>query len=114
VRQQPLTRTASVTLSASGNGTVSTGPTLTNEVWSVSVASVSATSNNTESTCKLYQGISVAGSSFVDGTTWGSTGDSTSNFAGPVYTGQQIFAVWSNGDGNATATLVIQGTRTVP
>jgi hypothetical protein len=114
MRTQVLTRTASVVFNGSGNGTASTGPSITNEVWTVTVASVSASSNNTEATCRIYAGTSVSQGSFIDGTTWGSTGDSTSNFAVPVYSGQQIFAVWSSGDGGATGTLAINGTRTVP
>ncbi len=109
MRIQPLTRTASVTLDGSGNGTAPIGPAITNEVWTVGVASVSVATNNAEATCKTY-----AGGNFVDGTTWGSTGDSTSNFAAPVYTGQQVSAVWTGGDPGAVATLVVTGTRRVP
>lgn len=114
MRSQPLTKTASVVLNGSGNGTASIGPTITNEVWNVGVASVSVATNTNEATCRIYAGASAAQNTFVDGTTWGSTGDSTSNFAGPVYLGQQVFAVWTGGDPGQTATLVITGTRTVP
>lgn len=113
MRTQPFTRSASVTLSGSGGGTAAVGPTITNEVWTVSVASVSVATNVAEATCKTYAG-SVTAGGFVDGTTWGSTGDSTSSFSAPVYSGQQVFAVWTGGDAGAVATLVVSGTRQVP
>lgn len=114
MRTQPFTRTASVVLNGSGNGTASIGPTITNEVWTVAVAAVSASSNTNEAICKTYAGAAVSASTFVDGTTWGSTGDSTSSFGAPVYSGQRVFAVWTGGDAGAVATLVINGTRQVP
>lgn len=109
MRTQPFTRTVSVTLNGSGAASAQTGPTLTNEVWTVAVASVSASTNTNEATCKIF-----ACGSFVDGTTWGSTGDSTSNFSAPVYGGQFVLAVWTGGDPGAVATLVVSGTRQVP
>lgn len=114
MRTQPLSRSVSVILNGSGAGTASIGPTITNEVWTVSVASVSVSSNVNEAVCKTYAGASATAVSFVDGTTWGSTGDSTSNFSGPVYTGQQVSAVWTGGDAGAIATLVVTGSRRVP
>jgi hypothetical protein len=109
-----LTYTASVTLDSDGNGTVQIGPSGTNETWFPSVASVSASSNVSEATAKVYAGNGLSQAYFVDGTTWGSTGDSTSNFSGPVWLGQSIWCSWTGGDEGAIATLVITGTRTVP
>ena len=113
-RPLPLNVTASVTLDGSGNGTAQAGPSGTNEVWSVSNVSVSASSNTNEAICKIYAGVSANASSFMDGTTWGSTGDSTSNVGASVYVGMQVFAVWSGGDSGARATMVITGTKMVP
>ena len=114
MRTQPFSRTATVTLDGSGDGTASVGPTITSEVWAVGVSSVSASTNVSEAVCRTYAGGGVSPGTFVDGTTWGSTGDSTSNFGGPLYPGQQVYAVWTGGDAGATATLVVTGTRTVP
>jgi hypothetical protein len=114
MRTQPLTRTASVTLDGSGAGTAAIGPRITNEIWTVGVASVSASANVNEATCRIYAGSAAGPGTFIDGTTWGSTGDATSNFSGPLYGGQQVFAAWSGGDPGAIATLVITGTRQVP
>lgn len=116
MRTRPLNRSVAVTLNGSGAGQAQIGPALPGEVWQVPglTAAVSASSNTNEATGKIYAGGGVSGSTFVDGTTWGSTGDSTSKFANPVYAGQQVFAVWTGGDPGAIATLVITGTRQVP
>jgi len=97
-----------------GNGTAQAGPSFPRESWDVAVASVSASSNAKEAVCKIYAGPQAAQAWFADGTTWGSTGDSTSNFSAPVYLGSSVFAVWTGGDPGATATLVVTGTRRIP
>jgi hypothetical protein len=109
-----LNAVASCTLNSEGNGTAQIGPKGTNEVWTVAVASVSASSNASEATCRIYAGNYLGQPTFVDGTTWGSTGDSTSNFSAQVYPGQYVYAQWTGGDSGATATLVCTGTRRVP
>jgi hypothetical protein len=115
MRTLGLTATASVTLNSQGNGTASIGPALPGTTWMPSVASVSASSNVNEAQCKIYAGAQVMQSSYIDGTLSGSTGDSTANIAGQViYPGQYVFAVWSGGDPGATATLNLNGTKTVP
>lgn len=114
MREFPLTISVSVTLNGSGAGTASIGPTFPRERWNVAVASVSVATNTSEATCKTYAGPQATQGNFVDGTTWGSTGDSTSNFSAPVYSGQQVFAVWTGGDAGAVATLVLSGTRQIP
>lgn len=114
MRTQTLSRSVSVQLDGNGDGVASTGPNITNETWTPATAAVSASSNTNEATAKIYAGSVMAPNTFVDGTTWGSTGDNTSNFAGPIYLGQQIYAQWTGGDPGALATLVITGTRQVP
>lgn len=109
-----FTAVATCTLNGSGNGTAAIGPTGTRETWSPATAAVSASSSNSEATAKVYAGSQVSQGTFVDGTTWGSTGDNTNNFTQPVYPGQEVFAVWTGGDPGATATLVVSGTRTIP
>jgi hypothetical protein len=113
-RTLSLSVTVSVILDGSGNGTAQIGPTTTNEVWSPSVASVSVATNVNEAQCRIYAGNALSAGYFVDGTTWGSSGDSTSNFASQVYPGQSVFARWTGGDAGARATLTITGTRQVP
>lgn len=113
-RTVPLSVTATVKLDGTGAGIASIGPSAPGEIWYPAVASVKCSSNVSEATCRTYAGNQLSDSTFADGTTWGSTGDSTSNFAGPLYPGQQVFASWTGGDAAATATLVVTGTRSVP
>lgn len=114
MREFPFTLSASVTLDGTGAGTASLGPSFPRESWTVQVASVSASTNVKEATAKVYAGPQAAQPWFADGTTWGSTGDSTSSFSAPVYLGSKVIAVWSGGDAGAIATLVVTGTRKVP
>ena len=114
MRQFPLSVSVSVTLNGSGAGTASIGPSFPRESWDVSVVSVSCSSNTNEAICKVYAGPQATQGNFADGTTWGSTGDSTSSFSAPVYLGSKVLAVWTGGDIGATATLVVTGTRRIP
>lgn len=113
MRQFPLNLTTSVILDGTGAGTAKIGPQFPREAWDVAVASVSVATNTSEAQCKVSQG-ATAGQIFVDGTTWGSTGDSTSNFSAPVYLGSSVFAAWTGGDAGAVATLTVTGTRRIP
>lgn len=114
MRQFPFTLSASVTLNGSGAGPAQLGPSFPRESWDVADVSVSVSSNTNEAVCKIYAGPQAAQPWFVGATTWGSTGDSTSNFSAPVYLGSQVFAVWTGGDAGAVATLVVRGTRHIP
>jgi hypothetical protein len=110
----PLPPTSqSVTLNASGNGTVQLGPYYTHERWQLTSVSVSASTNVKEAQCKIYVGSNVSQGNYVDGTLSGSTGDSTGRLAGYVVGhGVYLWAVWSGGDVGAVATMQVQGTRT--
>lgn len=108
-RTQPYIAVARVTLDGSGNGTAGAGPSITREKWDVQVASVQVATNTAEATCS----VSAAGA-FVGATTWGSTGDSTTNFSSPLWPGQQVTATWKGGDPGAQAVLTVQAVRTVP
>jgi hypothetical protein len=102
-----------VTLDGSGNGTTAIGPTGQGEIWNAGyTAAVKCSTNVKEATCIVYCGPDATDPNFNDGTTWGSTGDSTQNTA-ELRTGQQCFAVWTGGDAGARATLSISGTRQV-
>jgi hypothetical protein len=109
-----LYATGSCVLDGDGNGTAECQPSSTSETWTPQAAAVSASSNSNEATCSVYAGNSVSPAYLIGATSWGSTGDSTANFAGPVHPGQSVWAQWAGGDPGATATLVVTGTRTVP
>jgi hypothetical protein len=112
----PLNETGSVTLDSSGDGTVQLGPAGPAEHWFPTGASVKASSNTAEASCKIFIGAAVADQNYVDGTLSGSTGDSTDAVAGYEVARTRdpyIFAVWAGGDAGAQATLQIIGTKTV-
>jgi hypothetical protein len=105
---------ATVKLDGSGNGTAKVGPLSARETWQPQNVAVSATSNVKEASCNIYVGDRVAASNFRDATLSGSTGDSTGKVSGDsVKTGHYIWAVWSGGDANATATMVVTGSKSV-
>lgn len=112
-RALPLSAFAQVTLDGSGNGTAAVGPTAQGETWAAGfTAAVHASTNAAEATCRVYCGAGSSPQYFIDGTTWGSTGDSTSNTP-QMHTGQVVTAVWTGGDPGATAYLSCTGSRTV-
>jgi hypothetical protein len=117
VRSQPFTRTATITLNASGNGTAQVGPTLPGEVWSPVSVSISALGSIPTAgipTVFLYAGNGVSAGTFLD-STYNVTGASSSMITGQtLYPGQQVSAVWSDGPASQQATIVVQGTRQVP
>lgn len=113
MRTLPIDTFAMVQLDGNGNGTANIGPTSQGEVWEAGyTVSVHASTNVSEATCRIYCGADNSARYFADGTTWGSTGDSSTNTA-QLSTGQQVFAVWSGGDPGATAYLTVKGIRTV-
>lgn len=109
----PLNTMEQVTLDSNGDGQVSAGPTGFGETWTNVQASVHCATNTTEATCKVYAGAAASPQFFADGTTWGSTGDSSTNLPPVITGGQQVFAVWSGGDASTTAYLTLTGTRNV-
>lgn len=108
----PLRESAVVKLNASGNGTASIGPISARERWSPDNVHVSVSSNTNEASCLIYVGDAAIQQNFRDGTFSGSSGDSTDKInADKVSVGQKIWAVWSGGDGGATASLSVTGTK---
>jgi hypothetical protein len=110
MRQLPLSASAQTVLDGVGNGTASTGPLAPGETWLAGLnASVRTqeTAVTSEALCRVY-----CGGRFIGGTTWGSTGDATSDTP-QLGTGQQVTAEWTGGDAGATAVLDITGTKTV-
>lgn len=106
----PLTATVSVVLDADGNGTAATGPTAQGETWLPgfnAAVSTQETGIVNEAQCRVY-----CAGRFVGGTTWGSTGDSSTDTP-QLAVGQQVSAQWTGGDPGATAVLDITGSRNV-
>ena len=112
MRQLPLTAKAYTVLNSEGNGTAYVGPQSYREQWTGLTASVRASTNVNEATCSVYAGAAATPGYFSGATTWGSTGDSTTNLA-TVQLGGNVFAVWTGGDPGATAYLTVTGTKSV-
>lgn len=112
MRQLPLNAKAYATLDGNGDGTAYTGPLSPGEQWTGVTAHVSVATNNAEAICKTYAGAEPTPGYFCDATTWGSTGDSTSNVP-ELRVGGNVFAQWTGGDPGAVATLQVSGTKAV-
>jgi len=112
MRQLPLNAKAYVILDGDGNGTASIGPQSPGEQWLDLLASVRVATSTNEAICSTYAGAAATPGYFAGATTWGSTGDSTSNMP-TVQVGGNVFAVWTGGDPGAQATLTVTGTRKV-
>lgn len=117
-RTLSLSAIATVQLDANGNGTAQIGPANTRETWQPTSTSISSTGSLTgitgTPTCFIYAGPSVTPLTFVDGT-YLVLGAASSLISGQaIYPGNYVFAVWTDGPPNATATLVVNGLRTVP
>lgn len=110
-----LSESIPVVLNGSGNGTAKIGPRSSREVWHPENAHVSANANpSNEALCKIYVGDLPIQQNFRDATVSGSSGDSTDRInADSISVGHYVFAVWSGGDANVTATLTVTGTRDI-
>jgi hypothetical protein len=119
MRTVPLTEYASVTLNASGNGTIALGPTRHANVWHPASTAISTTGSLTTNfiagaTCSVYCGALVNPVSFVD-STYDVTGAASSVIDGQVvYVGQRVFAVWQGATPLCVATLIVYGTQDRP
>jgi hypothetical protein len=109
----PLDVSTQVVLNGSGDGQVSLGPTGFGVVWTNITVAVNCLTNVNEAICKVYSGANPPPLGFRDGTTWGSTGDSTDSMPPTIPVGQQVYAVWSGGDAGTTAYLTITGSQQV-
>ncbi|HEX5494524.1 MAG TPA: hypothetical protein VFX70_08145 [Mycobacteriales bacterium] len=112
MRELALSAKAYVTLDSDGNGTASVGPLSPGEQWAGLTAAVRVATNASEATASVYAGAAATAGYFCGATTWGSTGDSTTNVP-DVKVGGQVFATWTGGDPGALATLTVTGTRKV-
>lgn len=101
------------TTTPAGNGVVSIGPTSQGEVWNAGFrVAVHCATNVLEAVCRVYCGPGDSPAYFCDGTTWGSTGDGTTETP-DLHVGQYVYAVWTGGDPGTAAYLSISGTRTI-
>lgn len=111
----PLNEDITVKLDGSGNGTVKLGPTSGAEKWYPTVTSVKVSTNINEAVAKTYSGDAVKDNNFVDGTFSGSSGDASDRISGQEITfGNWVWNVWTGGDSNAVATLVVYGEKEIP
>lgn len=113
----PLLRTIAISLDGSGNGAAQVGPFM-NQVWYPTTCNISMSgvipASGTPATCTISIGMAQAGSQFVDAT-YQVNGAASSVIDGQlVHFGQYIFATWANGNPNASATLTVSGTMTIP
>ena len=105
---------ANVTLSGTGGGTASLGPTRVREHWQLSAASVAANQNPTnQATCKLYVGSTIGSGTFISQTATGSSGDTCGLGGIDIQSGMRVWAVWTGGDAGQIATLTILATYTI-
>ena len=116
-RTVSLAQSASVVLDSNGNGTAEVGPAAPGEVWhpgSTSITCGGQIPTTGTPTLFIYAGNGISNGTFID-STYNVTGASSSMISGKLlYPGQQVFAVWSSGPPGQTATLAVNGTRSVP
>lgn len=109
-----LNESVSVKLNSSGAGTAKIGPISAREVWSPSNVHVSCSTNVNEAQCNIYVGDSAIQRNYIDGTFSGSSGDSTDSVGSTVIkVGQYVWAVWTGGDSNTTATVSVTGQKAI-
>ncbi len=110
---QPLNTSGSVTLNASGAGTVQLGPQAA-EIWELSSVGITVPSASLSQPpqCNVYAGSSPTPGFFVDGTYNGQLNNSGKVHGTTIFPGQAVFAVFSGGTPGNTATLSVFGTRT--
>lgn len=114
----PLNTFGTVKLDGSGNGTVRIGPSVRGQVWTLTVAAVVTSTAGVPTAavpqCTVFIGAQPTNDNLIDGTFTGSL-NATGAVAGhPITAGNYIYAVWSGGDPNSTATLSIFGTYSEP
>lgn len=108
IEQVPLNAFGETTLDINGSGTVQIQPPY-NETWNVSNAAVSTSTAVKLPNCAIYIGAAPMQQTLVDSTFTGNQNATGRTAQYPIQPGESIFAVWSGGDANATATLSLIG-----
>lgn len=108
-----LKESVDVQLDVFGNGIARLGPTSHGETWHPENASVKVSSAILEAICNVYVGHEVIAANIADATFTGSSGNATGKVKQDLWLGNYIWAVWTGGDANATATLTVRGTKDV-
>lgn len=102
-----LAESASVTLNASGNGSVRLRPGNFRTRWSVQSVKVGVSTNVAEPVANLTLG-SVTGAPL--GSTYTGSNDTCSDLRVELTPGQGIWCTWTGGDPGALATATVYGT----
>lgn len=104
---------ASVVLDASGNGTASIGPQVS-ESWDGLSVYVSVATAVAEAAGTLYLGSGLSAGEALAQTATASSGDTWASVSGDetVQLGQKLTFAWTGGDPGALATMSVFGTRT--
>lgn len=103
---RPLRDSRSVVLDASGNGSVTFGPT--RDPWTIQRMSVNVSSNTNEPQAIVYRGTVNAGTKISDTYSGSNDTDSAVN-DNPLYPGEVYTCRWTGGDVGATATIAFGG-----
>lgn len=106
-----IDESTTVVLDGSGNGTAILGPQRVREKWTLTYASVSASTAVVEATCTLYRGIGTVRGKRISGTATGSSGDTCGLANMELQPGQTLLAVFTGGDAGAVATLNAYGEK---
>jgi hypothetical protein len=100
----PLFETYTTTLDASGNGSVTFGPTRQRQKWTPPLTVAVSTSTAVKmSTVQLFLGSSPQGGTYTGAQ------DADDLPALTLYAGQKLKVVWSGGDAGAIASATITG-----
>lgn len=96
------------TADANGRAEVRLGPYTAFEKWNIRRITVQSTSSVKVPSCKIYRG-GEAPTRLVDGTFTGTFDHSDTNL--PLSSGEELLAVWENGDAGHVATINVEGDR---
>jgi len=106
--RRPIRDSRSVTLNASGTGSVSFGPSRGNTYWFIKTVSVSVSTNTSEPTASIYRG-TVNPGSLITATYSGSQDTDSDVNDNPLYPGETYTCQWTGGDSGALATISFSG-----
>jgi len=109
----PLRQSMPVKLNGSGNGTAKIGPLSAREVWYPDNVAIGINGFTKQASCSVYKGPDTTQASFRDVSTFGSGDNTGACNADTVKVSEYIWAVWTGGDPNLTATVTVTGLKDV-